>query len=225
MPLLTNRRMHWVYYFGRGLIRFLVFFFAFWKVKGKENLPKDGPVLIVCNHLCIADPPMVAASLPLKCKIMAKEELWHNRWSRYWVSNFGAFPVRRGSIDTEAIRSAERALKEGFSVIMFPEGKRSEHASMEPALPGAALIASRVKVPILPVSITGSENLARLVSCFFRHPKITITIGRPFELPPHKSRITREQRREMADFIMRKIAEILPPEYRGVYGTEKTGDN
>jgi len=214
--------MHFVYYFGRGLIRFLVFFFAFWKVKGGENLPKDRPVLIVCNHVCIADPPMIAASIPLKCKIMAKEELWHNWWSRYWVANFGAFPVHRGSIDTEAIRSAERALKEGFSVIIFPEGSRSPDARMIPAQPGAALIAARMKVPILPVSIAGSENLGNLKSCFFRHPQITVTIGKPFDLPPHNGKITREQRREMTDFIMSKIAEILPPEYRGVYGTAKT---
>ncbi len=216
--------MHFVYYFGRGLIRFLVFFFAFWKVKGKENLPKDKPVLIVCNHLHLADPPIIAASIPLKCKFMAKEDLWHNAWSRFWVANFGAFPVRRGSIDTEAIRSAERALKEGFSVIMFPEGARSPNAQMTPALPGAVLIAARMGVALLPVSITGSEHLRHLKWCFLHHPKIAVTIGKPFDLPPHNGKITREQRREMADLMMRKIADILPPEYQGVYGTEnKTG--
>ncbi len=217
--------MHFVYYFGRGLIRFLAFFFASWKVKGKENLPKDSPVLIVCNHLHIADPPMIAASLPLKCKIMAKEDLWRNKWSRYWVTNFGAFPIRRGVIDTEAIRSAERALKEGFSVIMFPEGGRSREAKLLPAQPGAALIAARMKVPLLPVSIAGSENLRHLKSCFFRHPDITVTIGKPFGLPSHNGRLPREKRQEMADYIMYKIAALLPPQYRGVYDAEsKTGN-
>ena len=218
----NRKRMHFIYYFGRGLIRFLTFFFVFWKVKGKENLPKDKPVLIVCNHLHLADPPMVAASIPLKCKFMAKEDLWQNPWSRYWVSNFGAFPVRRGVIDTEAIRNADRAFQEGFSVIMFPEGGRSPDAQMQPALPGAALIASRMKVPILPVSIAGSETFNRLAWSFFHHPTVTITIGKPFNLPPHNGRLPREERREMADYIMKKIAEILPPQYRGVYGTEKS---
>jgi 1-acyl-sn-glycerol-3-phosphate acyltransferase len=212
--------MHFVYYFGRGLIRFLALFLASWKVKGKENLPKDQPALIVCNHLHIADPPMIAASLPLKCKFMAKEDLWHNKWTRYWVSNFGAFPVRRDAIDTEAIRSAERALNEGFSVIMFPEGGRSREARLMQALPGAALIAARMHVPLLPVSITGSEKLRNLKWCFMHHPKITITIGKPFDLPPHNGKLPREARREMADYIMKKIADILPPEYHGVYGKE-----
>lgn len=221
MIMQTKRRMHFVYYFGRGLIRFLIFFFAFWKVKGKENLPGEKPVLIVCNHLHLADPPMVAASLPLKCKIMAKEDLWHNAWSRYWVANFGAFPVRRGAIDTAAFRSAERALKEGFSVIMFPEGGRSPDGKMQPAMPGAAMIAARMHVSILPVSITGSEKLKNLTSCFFRHPTMTVTIGKPFDLPPHNGRLSRDMRRELADMMMLKIAEILPPEYRGVYATTK----
>ncbi|OGO01026.1 MAG: hypothetical protein A2Y90_05460 [Chloroflexi bacterium RBG_13_52_12] len=216
--MIKNKRMHWVYYFGRGLIRFLVFFFAFWKVKGEENLPSNGPVLIVCNHISTADPPMVAASIKLKCKLMAKEELWHNAWSRYWVANFGAFPVQRGSINTESIRSAERALKQGFSVIIFPEGTRSPDARMMPALPGAALIASRVGVPLMPVGITGSEKIRNLKWSFLHHPRITVTIGKPFDLPTNNGKTTREQRREMTDYIMRKIADLLPPEYRGVYG-------
>jgi 1-acyl-sn-glycerol-3-phosphate acyltransferase len=213
--------MHFIYYFGRGLMRFLAFFFVSWKVKGKENLPKDQSVLIVCNHMHIADPPIIAASIPLKCKFMAKDDLWDNAWSRYWVSNFGAFPVRRDAIDTEAIRSAERALKEGFSVIIFPEGGRARDAKMKEALPGAALIASRMKVPLLPISIAGSEHLRNLKSCFFHHPRITVTIGKPFNLPPHDGRLPRAQRKVMADFIMNKIAEILPPQYRGVYGINR----
>jgi 1-acyl-sn-glycerol-3-phosphate acyltransferase len=225
MPKQTRRRMHFVYYFGRVVIRILIFFFASWKVEGKKNLPKDQPVLIVCNHLHIADPPIIAASIPLRLKFMAKDDLWDNAWNRFWVSNFGAFPVRRDAIDTEAIRSAERALNEGFSVIIFPEGGRARDAQMKPALPGAALIASRMKVPLLPVSITGSEKLRNLKSSFFRHPKVTVNIGQPFNLPPHNGRLPRERRQEMADYIMYKIAELLPLEYRGAYGTAPKTDN
>ena len=212
--------MHWVYYFGRVVIRLLMFIFANWKVKDRENIPKDKPVLIVCNHVHIADPPILAASIPLKCKFMAKEDLWQNKWTRFWVVNFGAFPVKRGVIDTEAIRNAERALGEGFSVIMFPEGGRSPGGQMQQAMPGAALIAARMNAPLLPVSITGTEKLRNLKWSFFHHPRITITIGKPFELPPHNGKTGREHRREMADYIMEKIAELLPPEYRGVYGTK-----
>jgi 1-acyl-sn-glycerol-3-phosphate acyltransferase len=217
--------MHWVYYFGRVIIHILVFPFANWEVKGRQNVPAQGPFLVVCNHLHIADPPIVAASLPLKCVLMAKEDLWHNPWSRFWVKNFGAFPVRRGTVDTEAIRQAEGWLKKGVSVIMFPEGGRSKTARLQEAMPGAALIARHMGVPVLPVSITGTEKLRNLRWCFFHHPRITVTIGQPFSLPSNDGKITREQRQEMMDGVMRKIAALLPPDYRGVYGTEKTAGN
>jgi 1-acyl-sn-glycerol-3-phosphate acyltransferase len=217
--------MHWVYYFGRVLIRILVFPFAGWEIKGRENVPAPGPVLIVCNHLHLADPPIVAASIPLKCVFMAKADLWHNKWSRFWVENFGAFPVKRGGVDREAIRQAEDWLKKGVSVIMFPEGSRSQTARMQPALPGAALIASRMGVPVLPVSIAGTDKLRHFMWCLRHRPTITVTIGQPFNLPADDEKTTREQRNELMNDIMRKVAGLLPKEYRGVYDTTATNQN
>jgi 1-acyl-sn-glycerol-3-phosphate acyltransferase len=210
--------MHWVYYFGRGLTRFLVFFFATWEVKGKGNLPARGPVLIVCNHLNSTDPPIVAASIKLKSVFMAKEDLWHNKWSRYWVENFGAFPVKRNTFDREVIRQAEAWLASGVSLIMFPEGSRSKDASMNRALPGAALLALRTGVPVVPVGITGTQYIRNLKWAFFHHPKITITIGKPIYPPACDGKPTKEQRNQFCDDIMYKIAELLPLKYRGVYG-------
>lgn len=214
--------MHWVYYFGRVLIHILLFPFGGWKVTGRENVPEKGPLLIVSNHLHIADPPIIAASIPLKCVLMAKEELWESAWSRFWVSNFGAFPVRRGGIDREALRQAEQWIKRGVSLIMFPEGRRSKSASLQQALPGAAMIASRLGIPILPVSITGSNRLKPLRHAFLHHPKILVTIGEPFHPPPTNGKTPREQRNQLTDAIMEKIAALLPPEYQGVYAREKT---
>jgi 1-acyl-sn-glycerol-3-phosphate acyltransferase len=219
------KQMHWVYYFGRVLIHILVFPFASWRVKGRENLPARGPMVIVCNHLHIADPPLVAASIKLKTVFMAKEELWQNGWSRFWVKNFGAFPVKRGGVDREALRQAELWLKQGVSVIMFPEGTRSSNGQMQPALPGAALIASRMGVPVLPVSITGTDKLRDLIKCLRQRPRITVTIGKPFSLPPNDGKLAREQRNRLINDIMRKIASLLPPEYHGVYaGGENAQD-
>ena len=215
--------MHWVYYFGRVLIRILVFPFANWEVKGRENVPGKGPLLIVCNHLHLADPPIVAASLPLKCVFMAKEELFRDGWSRFWVGNFGAIPVSRGGVDREAIRRAENWLQKGVSLIIFPEGGRSPTAQIQPAFTGAALIAIRTGVPVLPVSISGTENLKgmrpkNLMWCLLHRPKITFNIGRSFQPAPADGKLPKEQRSALMNDIMGKIAALLPPEYRGVYG-------
>jgi 1-acyl-sn-glycerol-3-phosphate acyltransferase len=217
--------MHWVYYFGRVLIRIIVFPFANWRVKGRENVPADGPLLIACNHLHIADPPIIATSIKLRTVLMAKEDLWQQRWSRFWVENFGAFPVRRESIDRESIRTAEDWLHRGVSVIIFPEGGRSKQAVLQPALPGAALIAAHMGVPVLPVGITGTDKLRKLGWCLFHRPRITVNIGRPFNLTETEGRLTRDKRRQLADEIMKKIAELLPPEYHGVYGGNEDDDD
>jgi 1-acyl-sn-glycerol-3-phosphate acyltransferase len=156
---------------------------------------------------------------------MAKEDLWHNAWSRYWVVNFGAFPVKRDSFDRDAIRLAEEKLQQGFAVIMFPEGGRSPNAQLRQGLPGAALIASHMNVPLLPVAITGSDKLSNLWWCFLHHPTITVTFGKPFNLPPAEGNTPREQRQYLIDYIMKQIAALLPPENRGFYADEKSTEN
>lgn len=216
-------RMHWVYYFGRFLIRILAIPFFRWVVKGKKNIPQKGPVLFCCNHLHIADPPVVASCIPLKAVFMAKEDLWHDKWNRYWVENFGAFPVRRDAFDREAIKQAEAWLQKGISLIMFPEGERSKTLQLKRALPGAALIALRTGVPVVPVAISGTEYIRNLKWAFFHHPKITVAFGRLLTPPAANGKPTREQRNEFCDAIMYEIAALLPPKYRGVYDGDKTG--
>ncbi len=214
--------MHWIYYLGRGLTRLLLLLLTNWQVKGRENIPDRGPLLIVCNHLNVADPPIVAVSVRLKVVFMAKEELFRQRWSRFWVQNFGAFPVHRGALDREAFRQAEYWIKQGLSLIMFPEGKRSNTNQMQPAFPGSALIASRLGVPVLPVSISGTEKIGEL-NWWLRRPRITVNIGEPYRLTLADGKLTRVELTRLTNSIMEHIAELLPPEYQGAYARE--GEN
>jgi len=216
--------MHWVYYVGRFLSRLILFSLSSWRVKGRENVPKQGPVLIVCNHLHVVDPPIIAVSVPLKTALMAKEELFYHWFSRYFVRNFGSFPVHRRGVDRGALRQAERCLKNGMSLIMFPEGRRSSTIQMQPALAGSALLASRSGVPILPVSITGTEKL-RKRGWWLRRPRITVNIGRPFHPPQVDGKLTRVELARMTRFTMERIAELLPQKYHGAYaGGENAED-
>jgi 1-acyl-sn-glycerol-3-phosphate acyltransferase len=218
-------RMHWVYYFGRILIHILLFPVAFLRTEGRENIPGPGPYLIVCNHLHIADPPIVGTCIKQRSVFIAKSELWDNAWSRFWVKNYGAFPIRRGGVDREAIRNAENWVKRGVSIVMFPEGTRSRYGQMQTALPGSVLLATRLGIPILPVGITGSDKLRNLKWAFLHHPTVTVRIGKPFDLPKTDGKLTREERSNLVTSIMKHIAELLPPEYRGVYARGNNAEN
>lgn len=221
-PSIKRKSMHWFYYFGRGLVRLLLFLLADWRVEGRENVPRKGPLLIVCNHLHVVDPPIIAVSVKLKMVFMAKEELFHHWFSRFFVGHFGSFPVRRRGADREALRQAERWLQQGVSLIMFPEGKRSYTTQMQPAFHGSALIASRLGVPVLPVGITGTEKLRE--PDWWRHrPRITVNIGSP--LAPANGTLTRAELERLTGTIMTKVAGLLPREYRGHYaGGENAQD-
>jgi 1-acyl-sn-glycerol-3-phosphate acyltransferase len=210
----------WFYYIARGLLIGLFKLFTRWQVKGKENVPEEGPVLVVANHLNLADPPLLGVSLKRRVIFMAKEELFRSPLSAYFLGGFGSFPVHRGKLDRQALRSSQQVLADGQVLVMFPEASRSRSAKLKKALPGSALIACRSGVPILPVGIIGTEQL-RGVSFLFRRPRVTINIGQPFSLPPVEGKLTREKLVEYTDIIMRHIAELLPPKYRGVYAGKK----
>jgi len=210
-------RRPWYFYLGWGLARLILFTCARYRVAGAANLPAAGPVLVCSNHLHLADIPVVVVSLRRKVIFMAKEDLFSGRLSRHLVHNFGAFPVRRGQIDRQAIREAETALAKGWALVMFPEGRRSLTRQLQPAFPGSALVASRSGVPILPIGITGTEQL-RKKWWMLRRPRIAVNIGAPFRLPSSEGvRLDSEELDRRTGLIMQRIAALLPPEYRGHY--------
>ena len=103
--------MHWFYYVGRFLTRVLLFLLTRWQVRGKENIPTEGPLLIVVNHLALADSPIIGVSIGRKAMFLAKEDLFNSRLSGYFVRNFGALPVRRGKMNKETMLKAEQLLE------------------------------------------------------------------------------------------------------------------
>lgn len=150
---------------------------------------------------------------------MAKEELFRSRIVGYLVGSFGAFPVSRGRLDKKALRQAMQLLADGQALVIFPEGMRSRGGRLRAAFPGVALIASRSGVPIIPVGITGAEKV-KGVAWLWRRPEITVNIGQPFSLPSVNGKLTKVELSKLTDVIMGRIAELLPPEYRGHYADE-----
>ena len=191
-----------------------------YRVMGRENIPGQGSLLVVANHLNLADPPLLGVSISRKTIFMAKEELFRSRLLSYFIGGFGAFPVRRRQTDRQALRQAKRVLAEGLALVMFPEGARSHNAQLRPAFSGSALVALRSDAPILPVGISGTEKI-KGVAWLLRRPRITVNIGQPFYLSSDSGKLTKEELAGLTNSMMERIAELLPREYRGGYAREE----
>jgi 1-acyl-sn-glycerol-3-phosphate acyltransferase len=209
--------MAWFYYLGMTFVlRPMFFLLTCYRVNGRGNVPKQGPLIVVANHLSNFDPPLLSTSLPCRIVFMAKEELFRHPILGPLTKGWQAFPVNRDKIDREALRQADQVVRQGLALGLFPEGTRSPSAKLQQGYTGAALIALRSGCPILPVGIAGTENFNKLDFVFHR-PKITVNIGKPFTLPAHGGRMTKEQLAPATDIMMKKIAELLPESYRGYY--------
>jgi 1-acyl-sn-glycerol-3-phosphate acyltransferase len=190
------------------------------EVRGLENVPPDGPLVIASNHLNDADPGIICTRIRRPIAFMAKIELFRVPLLAQFLRSFGSFPVRRGEADISTLRMANENLKLERAVCIFPEGTREGFAEkLTEALPGAAIVALRNDVPILPIAITGSGRL-QIPGMFLRvdrRLKVSLTIGEAFHLEK-PARLNAEAAREGTREIMERIATLLPPENRGYYG-------
>lgn len=157
------------------IIPILRFYFRC-RVYGQENVPLDGPLVVVSNHASDLDPPIVSVCMRRPLAFMAKEELFEVPLLKQFISLYGAYPVKRGSADRSAIRSALNSLAEGWAAGIFLEGTRTPDGKItEPKL-GAALIAAKANVPLLPVSVWGT-HLVKRQGLIANSVPITVRIG------------------------------------------------
>lgn len=140
-----------VYAIVKIIVRPLFYFVYFIKVHGAKHAPKVGPYVIVSNHKSLLDPCFMHLAVRPKVHLMAKKELFKNPLLRWLISALGAFPVDRGAGDINSIKTAFKVVRDGKVLGIFPEGTRAKTDELLPFLPGAAAIAMRVNVPILPM--------------------------------------------------------------------------
>jgi 1-acyl-sn-glycerol-3-phosphate acyltransferase len=215
--------IRWYYYIARFAVILFFKVTTRWRVVGLENIPAEGGVLLVSNHLSNADPPLLSVTLKRNTLFMAKEELFRNPILGYIIYGFGAFPVHRGQLDRQALRHAEKALADKKILVIFPEASRSKNARLKKAFSGSAMIAVRTNIPIIPVAVTGTEKVVGL-KWMLRRPGIQVRFGKPFTLPPTSGRKTRDVLEESTTYVMRRIAYLLPEEYRGIYSDQEKND-
>ena len=194
-------------------IHFFVFLFAGIEVRGRENVPAEGPYIIVANHVNWKDPPVVSLALAKPIRWMAKIEVFDYFVIGFLMRGVGNFAVRRGESDRRSIALALLVLERGLPLGVFPEGHRSEQKTLLRGRPGISLLADRTDALIVPCGIVGTPT-ARLRP--IRRTEVVLTFGKPFRvsgLPPE----VRRDRQATADAIMLRIAALLPRELRGVY--------
>lgn len=126
------------------------------RVFGAHRVPRQGGVLLVCNHQSFLDPVVATYALPRECHYMARDSLWSSRPLAWLMNSLNAFPIRRGSADLTAIKETLRRLKSGALVTAFPEGTRTPDGRVLPMEAGVVVLARRAGVPIVPTMIVGA---------------------------------------------------------------------
>ena len=143
------------YEFAKGAVSCLYHLLFRIRIDGIENIPKDEAFVVCANHKSNLDPPMLGVCMPVRLRYMAKEELFHNPVLGNLVRALGAFPIKRGKSDIGALRASMKMIQAGEPVAVFPEGGRSHKGYMRKGKQGAALIAVKSGVNVLPVGIRG----------------------------------------------------------------------
>jgi 1-acyl-sn-glycerol-3-phosphate acyltransferases len=174
------------------------------EVIGLNNMPETGGCIICPNHKSNIDPPLVACFVNRTVYYMAKQELFENIFFSIILKALGAFPVKRGTSDISAIKYSMKLLKEGKVLGIFPEGTRSRNGELGQAEPGVAMLAIKMKVPVVPVAIIGNYKL---------FSKITIKLGASYDLSEYyNAKLTNEDYKRISQQIIDKIKLLMEEE-------------
>lgn len=182
------------------VIRFFIRIIFFPKITGMKNIPETGGYILASNHRSNYDPLLVVPFIKGKQCILAKEELLRNPIANWFLKSVGAIALKRGASDVAAFKKSISVLKQGRSLLIFPQGTRGRTAATETdAKAGVALIAVKAGVPIVPIGIHGSYK-------WFK--RMYVNIGEPIWLDDCGGRPSAEQLRDMSGMVFGRIKEL-----------------
>jgi len=205
-PLTKGERAF--YQFAR--LTFIIFGRLYWRVEihGLENVPTDRPYVVSPVHRSNIDTILMAFVSRRHLRYMAKDSLWKYGWSARVITALGGFPVNRDTADRDALRTCEAALRRGEPVVIFPEGTRRSGPDIVDLYQGAAFVALRGGVPIIPVGIGGSAGAMPKGSKFLHPVKIRMLVGTPIQPPPREGAGTRGSRRHVHELTAQLQVEL-----------------
>lgn len=185
-------------------------------VEGRDAVPETGAFILATNHISRLDSPALMVASPRRLHALVADK-YRNFIGYNWLLNAaGAIWIRRTEFDREALMRAMRVLNEGHVLAMAPEGTRSYKGSgLQPGKPGVAFLAARAHVPIVPVAVTGTDKMLESFKRLKRMP-VNVKFGSAFRLPK-EGRLSSQELDMYTELIMRRIANLLPLEYQGVY--------
>ena len=207
---------YWAWYY---FLRSVAPTVARMKVHGLHHVPKSGPFLLVSNHISLADPPCLIGYVPRHIHFFTKAEALE-QWPLNVILPPGEpIKIHRGRVDRQALKLAEEFLRKGEVVGIFAEGTRAKSGEAQEARAGVVFLAQRTNVPIVPVAISGTEKIFSKRFPWYRRGTVQMSFGPPFTLADIGT-VTRTNRDMIAQRVMARVAELLPPGYRGVYDAE-----
>lgn len=176
------------------------------RIHGRERVPKAGAFVVAPSHRSLMDIFFTAYVTPRRIRFMAKQELFEKRFLARLFTAFGGFAVERGTADRSALRAARRALEGGEPVVIFPEGTRGHGSEIGALFDGAAYLAARLGLPIVPVAIGGSEEILASGKVLPRLRRVGIVVGEPI-LPPrgHEGRVRRQEVAQMTEQLRTEL--------------------
>ncbi len=226
----TYRVAWWRRWLGRPLARLLLgtlfHILAPVRISGKKNIPLGKPYVVAFNHVSLFDPPFLGVFWPEQVEAMGAVDIWSKPGQNILARLWGGIQVHRGEYDRALFDKVIGALRSGLPLMIAPEGGRSHAPGLRQAKPGIAYIIEQTGVPVIPVGIVGTTDDFWKKASRGKRPTLEMHIGQPLQLPPVEGRgeARRAARQANTDLVMRAIADLLPPEYRGYYASRKPGE-
>jgi len=193
------------YWFAHGIFAIFSKIMFPITVTGREHIPVRGRFILASNHRSNLDPMILGLASGHRLNYVAKDSLFRNKFFRVILRLVGAFPIKRNTSDFRALREALRRLQTGFGLVIFPEGTRKAVGKNKKPQQGIGLIAVKSKSPVIPLFISGSENVLPAGSKKMRYSRITVTFG-----PPHSYDDERSYP-DIAREIMEQISALSRP--------------
>ena len=189
-----------------AIVRFLIWLVAkiLWRIsfEGLQHIPRTGPFVLAPIHRSFIDFGLVSAVTRRPMGFMGKESLWKNKYFGAFITHLGAYPVNRGAPDRESLRRTLELLENGKPLVLFPEGTRRSGPVIEHLHEGAAYVAAKAGVPLIPVGIGGSERALPKGKALPRLVRIHVLVGEPMVPPPIAEGARHPSRRALKEFTV-----------------------